>query len=1166
MMGGLSRSTLIRGGLTLAGSLVLGMVVWIAGPLLEVLESRPLESVLSRLLLIALITLLLFLPIFLDLVKRKKASRALLNGLSRDVDRSSIENQKIADTFEQAMQTLTAGSAKKGAEVVYELPWYVFIGAPGSGKTSALISSGLKFTTSSSSAVKGIGGTRHCDWWFSDQAILIDTAGRFSTQDSDQTVDTAGWKTFLELLKTNRPTQPINGVLLTVSVEELFQEVSRRQALAEKLRARIQEVSKILQITPPIYLLVTKMDLLAGFNESFETFSSEQRQQGWGFTFEVNSETLAENRLEMKEVFSNEFDALIKRLQNQLAGRMEVETDLSKRHAIFGFPDQFSMIKESLAEMVDSIFISSKQNNVTGELRGIYLTSGTQQGTPFDRILGSLGRLAGRASNHVGVAKSYFIAGVLKDVVLKERHLVGFNPAVLRRRNFLLWGSVAVSALVCTVLLSLWFLSYQNNKIYVNEVNSRIPDVESILTQTNSQISGDVRSILPALNALVAVAIPSDFDAQSPGLTRTMGLSQVDFLQTGVSISYERALEQSLMPRVAKRIEERLRNVSAENLDLAYEALKHYLMLYSPEHFNADSLQAWIELDWDSQYQGALTVEQRTELSNHLSAMLKLGTPRPIIQIDDELVSKVRSMIASYPVEQRIFARLVKSSATGDRSVISVSTSAGPFAAQVLQRASGKPLSDGVSSLFTIDGYYNGFRKGIEQVALQLTREEPWVLANNNGSLKFDAQDLQLTDRVKSLYINEYIKVWEEILNDVRLIKPSNLDLAIQQARILSSDDSPLRLLLTVVNKQTRLAAGAPLLNKKVDAKLDKAKSDLAKLAAEANSQTASAAGSTLVEKRVDDHFQALHRLFEGQPPAGLLQMQATFNELFQHLAAVDAAKKSKGAPPSADALERIKLTASLLPGVVGSAVSTLTETGNAQSRVAERQSLSGDLQPITQFCSRAISGRYPFSSASKLDVLPEDFGQFFGQGGLMDEFFQRRLSQLVDTSRATWNFKPLPDGTRPSVGGGLISFQRASRIRDVFFRSGGRQPSFRMEIRLVESSDPNSTLVFDLDGVPLRFSSNSGTSQVIQWPPVKIASQLRVQVQPSGVPVLYEGPWSLFRMFDKASIVPGPSSDRFGFTISQDGKTFRFEGFSTTVFNPFRLREIQQFSCPTSL
>ena len=90
------------------------------------------------------------------------------------------------------------------AASLYDLPWYVIIGAPGSGKTTALINSGLKFPLEQrvgKGALRGVGGTRNCDWWFTDEAIFLDTAGRYTTQDSDAASDSAGWREFLALLQ-----------------------------------------------------------------------------------------------------------------------------------------------------------------------------------------------------------------------------------------------------------------------------------------------------------------------------------------------------------------------------------------------------------------------------------------------------------------------------------------------------------------------------------------------------------------------------------------------------------------------------------------------------------------------------------------------------------------------------------------------------------------------------------------------------------------------------------------------------------------------------------------------------------------------------------------------------------------------------------------------------
>ena len=121
---------------------------------------------------------------------------ALLEQISRGEDRSanvSRELESIRGRFAEAAASL-------GANRIEELPWYVFIGAPGSGKTTALLNSGLRFllpSASTGAAVAGVGGTRNCDWWFTEEAVLLDTAGRYTTQDSHAKADAAAWHGFL---------------------------------------------------------------------------------------------------------------------------------------------------------------------------------------------------------------------------------------------------------------------------------------------------------------------------------------------------------------------------------------------------------------------------------------------------------------------------------------------------------------------------------------------------------------------------------------------------------------------------------------------------------------------------------------------------------------------------------------------------------------------------------------------------------------------------------------------------------------------------------------------------------------------------------------------------------------------------------------------------------
>ena len=321
---------------------------------------------------------------------------------------------------------------------LYDLPWYVFIGAPGSGKTTALLNSGLKFPLEQrvgKGALRGVGGTRNCDWWFTDEAVFLDTAGRYTTQDSDAASDSAGWGEFLALLRKYRPRRPVNGVILTINAQDLMvQGDAAREAHVEAARRRLDELNRELRIQLPVYLMVTKCDLVAGFSEYFDDLAHESRAQVWGVTFPYD-QTL---KGDIAAVFPEDFDALMERLNSRVFARVEEVRDVRRRTRIFAFPQQMAALRGVLQQFVSEVFASTQFDRHV-LLRGVYFTSGTQEGTPIDRLLGAISKRFGAAADAVappsGSGKAYFVERLLKDVMIGESGLAGVNRRLETRKQ-----------------------------------------------------------------------------------------------------------------------------------------------------------------------------------------------------------------------------------------------------------------------------------------------------------------------------------------------------------------------------------------------------------------------------------------------------------------------------------------------------------------------------------------------------------------------------------------------------------------------------------------------------------------------------------------------------------------------------------------------------------
>ncbi|HCB15058.1 MAG TPA: type VI secretion system membrane subunit TssM, partial [Gammaproteobacteria bacterium] len=364
----------------ITGFLAVAALIWYIGPLIAVAGQSPLSSDLGRVFTIMTVggaygltqliyyinTLRTNRNMLADLAGQAGGQAGALGGGASGSEQGAAREEQIRDQqrkkeeeaasaeeistlkqgLDEALVTLKKSrlSGKSGrSQYLYQLPWYIIIGPPGSGKTTALINSGLRFPLGAGK-VRGVGGTRNCDWWFTDEAVMLDTAGRYTTQDSHEEVDRAAWRGFLDLLKKHRRRRPINGAFIAISLSDLIQQSEdERAAQALAIKQRIQELHEHFGIRFPIYVLFTKTDLIAGFIEFFNDLGQEERAQVWGMTLPMDDPSNPEG---VVEHFAAEFELLEKRLNDRLVNRLQDERDPQRRDLIYTFPQQFGSLRQ----------------------------------------------------------------------------------------------------------------------------------------------------------------------------------------------------------------------------------------------------------------------------------------------------------------------------------------------------------------------------------------------------------------------------------------------------------------------------------------------------------------------------------------------------------------------------------------------------------------------------------------------------------------------------------------------------------------------------------------------------------------------------------------------------------------------------------------------------
>lgn len=1180
-------------GIVILITVVLSLCLWFLGGFLGFGDARPFETVLGRLVGLAVMWIVALITILVILLTGRKRDEAMAEEIVTAAQPASAREEEdeavtaelgdMRDKLRRAMTLLR--KSRLGRRHLYELPWYVMIGPPGAGKTTAIVNSGLQFPLADEmgkQAIGGVGGTRNCDWWFTDNAVLVDTAGRYTTQESDAQADNAAWLGFLGLLKKYRKRQPINGAIVAISLSDLsMQDETTQKSHAAAIRRRLHELREKLGVRFPVYVLFTKADLLAGFTEFFEPLGKEAREQVWGFTL-----PLAPSRKEASPIaaFDDEYALLLARLNARSLDRMQAESDPERRSLIASFPQQLASVRSVARDFLTELFQDNRYEH-RQMLRGVYFTSGTQEGTPIDRLMMGMARTFGIGRQAIGsgrgTGRSYFLTRLFENVIFPEAGLVSADDKVERRYRWAKRGAIAATILVAVGMGALWTRSYLGNRALATAAAERIAEYKQATAQIPGNPVGDsdLPLVVPALNTLRDLAEAPALQAGLEPGKLGWGLYQGDVISNAARQAYRKGLNQHFLPRLLLRLEEQMQG-NVNNPDLLYNALKIYLMLGLVGPMNADLVKEWMRVDWELAYPGSERAGLRADLSSHLDALL--SNPMQRIDLNKDLVETVRGVITRMPQAQRVYDSILSSEAARGLPEWRLTDVGGPAIGRAFVRSSGKPLNEGIAGIFTYDGFHSVFLEEALSVASRVQKDS-WVLGPQGEIEQSEAALRRLSRDVLDLYYNDYVARYDQLLGDIDIVPMESLSHAVEVTNVLSGPTSPIVNVLNAVAHETRLTAPP---ESAVPEGASDAGGQLAKLEArrklspraesffEALSATAAASGQDAPDPPgtyVEERFAWLHRLVaseEGQP-SQLDQMMGTLTEVYRELNKLSFSGGVGNPQTENTALARFQAAAARLDGplqrwskqiVVGS--SGIAADGTRAGINATWQS---DVLPL---CERVVANTYPFNPRARADASMKDFSALFAPGGLIDTFFNQNLAKFVDVRTRPWSWKEVNNTDLGISQAVLNEMQRAAEIRDAFFATG-TQPQVDFQIT-PEALDPKArSIELEIDGTKIAFSHRDGQPRpvAVTWPGA--VGLARVSMEPSQANsesvLSRDGPWALFRLLDAAEVRNTNASDRKRIIFRIGGRIAIFELQSSSVLNPFSLPALTRFSCPNS-
>ena len=757
-------------------------------------------------------------------------------------DATQGEVQALRERMRQAIRTIKGSRLGQisSSAALYELPWYMVIGNPAAGKSTAIIRSGLTFPLAekgqpagSEHIIQGIGGTRNCDWFFTSEGILLDTAGRYAIHQEDR----GEWLGFLDLLRKHRPKAPINGILIAASAAELARgRPEQAIALAKSLRQRVQELTERLEVFAPVYLVFTKADLIAGFADFFEDHDRHERERVWGATLPCEQADGAA----LLAQFDQRFDELCDGLKELSVARLSVGRGQAVPPGVLAFPLEFAALRPALRAFVATLF-EDNPYQFRPVFRGFYFTSAVQQGESSSlaslRIAQRFGLHGPDTAHTTGLVVSdtgFFLRDLFSKVVFADRALV--RQYASRRKQQWRLGAFAAGVLLLAGCLGGWSWSYLGNRQLVAHVRADLDKAVRLQAER-----GDLASRLEALELLQDRLTTLQRRRASPPWGLSLGLYQGDAVEQRLREEYFEGIRQVMLQPVAQAIEAYLAEVNAhpdrlrpmarppesgaaaanrpaagvrfvdaspEDSADAYNALKTYLMLadrqrLDPTHLNDQITRFW--RGWLDDHRGTLPREQMIRSAESLISFVTTQVADPAfpqlssqLALVDQTRENLREVSRGLKGVERVYADIKARAATRFAPVT---------VASLLGESDQGSMtgSHAVPGPFTRQAWEGYIDPAFKDAAHHELQSVDWVLKTRaSEDLTLEGSPEQIRKALTERYKSEYVREWQLFLQGVNVAGFADFGQAVERLnRLGDPQQSPIRVVMQTLYDQT---------------------------------------------------------------------------------------------------------------------------------------------------------------------------------------------------------------------------------------------------------------------------------------------------------------------------------------------------------------------------
>ena len=1083
---------------------------------------------------------------------------------------------------------------------LHQIPWYLVLGEENAGKSSFISRSSQSFALTRT-ARSGTAQTTSdpdlafdIDWWIGDEAVLIDPPGEFISQPERQPQPTpapvaptenaaadpeavaepvvvaqvkqptglpAGaekrlWRHMIDWLARSRSRRPLNGVVLLVDMVSLFERPpNERRNLAYMLRARLNELGHELGTRLPLYVVLSKFDLLDGFEELFAKLPASAREEVQGFTFSLESVGDFDAWLgELTVVYDRFVDALNRQVIRAMGDPGPAEV----RERLFCLMRQLSGSREILLRFLGDV-LGSDRYTTPALVRGVYLSSVYQRGVVANLFVEASARAYGfpapvSSAKPQGHSVVYFAQHLLQRVVYPEAGLAGDNFKVARHKRRLLLSGSVLAGISSALLVGGWWYYYSVNHDKADQVLAQ--------SQAFSSKASDLQADPTGLNLLVpldeirkAVTVYGDYRATWPQLA-DMGLYQGQLIGPMVDQAYLNLLSRRFLPAIAEGAVEVIRRAEPGS-DEQLAALRVYRMIEDRDNRRPKIVAQWMAQQWQQAYPGQ--GQRQAALMRHLTYALSYAD----VELPEhrELIALTQQQLRKLPMAQRVYMTLRQQAQERLHGELDLRNEIGPAFDVVYRplnaRNSGAALDENLAlpPLLTARGFRDYFEPNSQNVT-ELALIDQWVLGERRSLDYSEADRRVLTERLRGLYSADYVDSWRRALNQFAVTDFTDLAQTLEVLGQVTGPAAPLRRLLETVRDNTLIYP--PPTGKDEGAPGDEAGRTQA---LGIHRAFAGLSGLLNAEQDKPSYYEETLRAISGvydyvkgvqdQPNPGKAALGVVLTRF------------SKSDPDPIRNLQRI---ASGLPEPLNRHVNQLAVQSSQMLNITALRELEKRWDSeIYSFYRDRLAGRYPFKASGE-DASLQDFVAFFGPKGRLQRFQDQYLNVFLKD-----NLDSLSTGdqgghwVRQEV---LEQLEKAERIRETFFNPDG-QLAVQLTIEPLALSATRLSSMFSVDGQLIPYQHGAPQRTGLVWPNTlgnTNGSQLTLVHSTGNTASLsYRGPWSLFRLLSRGHL-NGRTDTSVDLTFAVADGLMRYRIGAEKANNPITQRSFEGFALPRTL